>query len=398
MFTLDRKKIISSGLIASVILLGTACNASTSSDTSEKSKEYIASEVIKADNNYVFPAKKEKGIDGGSIYIQKDNMYTIYALTNQDKKDFHYGRTPSKTEEAAWDVDVMPDGTGLPEGSGSVEDGDELYEEKCAMCHGDFGSGGKGSRSTYPKLAGGDFESLKNQRTTDGADGPSRVIGSYWPYPSTLFWYIKTGMPFPHPKSLTNDEVYAITAYLLSINEIEIDGEELDDEYVLNREKFLKINMPNKDGFIPKIDGPKGPANVKAFLGDTKNYGNGTRCMTGCLDGKKPNIKRIASEIKDFEPPMSVERDFKEAETAGAVHPGQKTYESKCAVCHATDAMGAPVAGDKASWETRLKNGKDALYASGIKGINAMPPKGGAMDLSDDEFKAAVDFMIDSAK
>lgn len=365
MFTLDHKKIISGALILSTLLIGTV-NASD---------------------------KIEKTIGGGAVYKIENGMYTSYAVNTQEKKGFKYGRTPSKAEEKAWDVDVMPDGTGLPEGSGSVEKGDELYEEKCAMCHGDFGSGGKGSRSTYPKLAGGDFESLKNQRTTDGADGPSRVIGSYWPYPSTLFWYIKTGMPFPHPKSLSNDEVYAIVAYLLSINEIEIDGAVMEDEDVLDRKKFLSINMPNKNGFIPDINGPKGPANVRAFLGDPKNYGNGTRCMKGCLKGKKAPIKRIGSEISDFEPPMSVARDYKEPEATGAVHPGQKTYEAKCAVCHATDAMGAPVAGDKKSWEARLKKGKDAVYANGIKGLNAMPPKGGAMDLSDDKFKEAVDFM-----
>ena len=390
MFTLDRKKIISSALVASVILLGTACNASSDTEKSNVEKAPVKT-VAKASTS-----AEEKGVDGGAVYKIVDGMYTSYAVNTQDKKDFKYGKRPSQTEISAWDIDVMPDGTGLPEGSGSVEDGDELYDEKCLMCHGDFGAGGSGSRSTYPKLAGGSYDSLTNQRVGGNTDGPQRVIGSYWPYASTLFWYIQSGMPFNHPKSLTDDQTYALVAFLLSINEIEIDGEEMDDEYVLDREKFMKIKMPNRDGFIPNIDGPNGQDNVRKFLSDPKNYGNGTRCMKDCLDGK-PNIVRIQTEISDFEPPMSVLRSFKEAESKGTVHPGEKNYDAKCSVCHATDAMGAPAAGNKAAWDARLKKGKEAVYANGINGINGMPPKGGAMDLSDEAFKAAVDFMIDSA-
>jgi cytochrome c len=393
MFISEKRKIgISTALVASVMLFTTASFAT------DKAKEYIATEIIKNDSNPVFPAKKDKGIDGGVVYKVKDNMYTVYAINDQEKKGFKYGRTPTKNEEKAWDVDVMPDGTGLPEGKGSVEEGDELYEEKCAMCHGEFGSGGKGSRSTYPALSIGEAstESLKNQRTTPDADGPKRVIGTYWPQASTLFWYVKTGMPFPHPKSLTNNEIYALVAYLLSVNEITIDGQELDDEYVLDREKFLKIKMPNRDGFIPKIDGPKGPENVKKFLGDPKNYGNGTRCMKDCIDGK-PNVVRIAKEIHEYEPPVSVARDLPKETGKKEVSAGQKIYEASCAVCHATDAMGAPALGAKDAWAKRLKKGIDKVYSNGIKGINAMPPKGGA-DISEDDFKKAVDYMIDSSK
>lgn len=396
MFTLDRKKIISSAVMASVILFGTACNASTETEKIPATAETKTVDTTPAVAQKVVTTD-EKGIDGGAVYTVKNGMYTSYAVNEQAKKDFHYGRTPSATEIAAWDIDVMPDGTGLPEGSGSVEDGDEIYETKCSMCHGDFGSGGKGTRSTYPTLAGGDIASLTNQRVGEQTDGPKRVIGSYWPQASTLFWYVQSGMPFNHPKSLTDDETYAVVAYLLSINEIEIDGEEMDDEYVLDREKFLKIKMPNEKGFIPNIDGPTGPADVKKFLSDPSNYGNGTRCMKDCLDGA-PKISRIKTEIKTFEPPMSIARDFKEVEVVGNVHPGQKTYESSCAACHATDAMGAPPAGNKAAWDAKLKKGKDAVYTNGIKGINAMPPKGGNSSLTDEQFKAAVDFMIDSAK
>ncbi|NOZ90300.1 MAG: c-type cytochrome [Epsilonproteobacteria bacterium] len=385
----NRRKTISIALVASVMLFTTASFA----------KEYIATEVIKNNSNPVFPANKEKGIDGGVVYKVKDNMYTVYAINNQEKKGFKYGRTPTKNEEKAWDVDVMPDGTGLPEGKGSVEQGDELYEEKCSMCHGEFGSGGKGSRSTYPTLSIGEAstDSLTNQRINPDVDGPKRVIGTYWPQASTLFWYIKTAMPFPHPKSLNNDEVYALVAYLLSVNDITIDGQELDDEYVLDRAKFLKIKMPNEDGFIPKIDGPKGAENIKKFLGNPKNYGNGTRCMKNCIDGE-PNVVRIKKEIHKYEPPVSVVRDLpKEITSSKEVHPGQKIYETSCAVCHATDAMGAPNVGNKEAWAKKLEKGIDKVYENGIKGINAMPPKGGT-SLSDEDFKKAVDYMIDNSK
>jgi len=397
MFTLEKyKKYISTALVASVVLV-TASYASN--DKGTKGYEYIATEVIKDNPDPVFPAKKERGIDGGVVYKVQDNMYTLYAINPQfaDYK-YHYGRKPTLNEIKAWDVDVMPDGTGLPEGKGSVAEGEELYEEQCLMCHGDFGAGGIGSRGTYPALSIGEAstESLKNQRITPDAEGPKRVIGTYWPQASTLFWYLRTAMPFPHPKSLTTDEIYALVAYLLSINEIKIDGKELDDDYVLDREKFLKIRMPNRDGFIPKIDGPKGPENVKKFLNNPKNYGNGVRCMKNCFEGE-PRVVRIEKEIHEYEPPFSVERDLPKAKKEEKSHPGKKIYEESCAVCHATDAMGAPSIGNKKAWEERLKKGIEKVYENGIKGINAMPPKGGA-SISDEEFKAAVDYMIENSK
>jgi cytochrome c len=395
MFILEKhNRFISTALVACAIFLATASYASDK----DTKREYIATEIIKDDGKPVFPAKKERGIDGGVVYKVKDNMYTLYAINPQfSEYKYHYGRKPTKNEEKAWDVDVMPDGTGLPEGKGSVAEGEELYEEKCLMCHGDFGSGGIGTRSTYPALSIGEAstESLKNQRLTPDSDGPKRVIGTYWPQASTLFWYIKTAMPFPHPKSLTNDEVYALVAYLLSINEIKIDGKELDDDYVLDREKFLKIKMPNRDGFIPKIDGPKGPENVRKFLNNPNNYGNGVRCMKNCID--KVNVVRIEKEIHIYEPPVSVARDLPKPKKDEKSHPGKEIYEASCAVCHATDAMGAPNIGNKEAWAKRLKKGIDKVYEAGIKGINAMPPKGGA-DISDEQFKAAVDYMIENSK
>ncbi len=354
-------------------------------------------------------ANGKKVIDGGVTYPVKNGKISVYHV-NEDifKTKYTYGRKPTPNEIKAWDIDVMPDGTGLPEGHGTVEEGETVYEEKCQSCHGDFGSGGGG----YPALSKGNayelHESLKYQRTTPDSDGPVRVFGTYWPYASTLWWYIKTGMPHPAPLSLSDDEVYALTAYIISLNELKIDGEELDEEYDLNREKLLKLQMPNKDGFVPKIDGPEGLENVRKFFNDYSNYGNGTRCMKECFEGK-PKVVRIQVEMKDFSPPMSVERSEPknpcwiascDCESGGgaANAEGKKLYTANCAVCHDSGTADAPVLGDKDAWKTVLENGIDTVYKNALNGKGAMPPKGGNMDLSDDQVKAIVDFMVEKAK
>ena len=340
----------------------------------------------------------KKVIDGGVTYPLKDGKRASYYVNTQ-KNEVKFGRPATANEIKAWDIDVMPDGTGLPEGKGSVEEGDELYEAKCASCHFDFGAGGRG----YPALQQGNAyemqKTLKNQRLNPDDDGPKRNFGSYWPYASTLWWYIKTGMPHTAPMSLTDDEVYALTAYILSINEIKIDGEELDDEYVLNKENFLKIVMPNKEGFVPKIDGKDGLENVRKFYDEPKNFGgNKERCMKDCFEGK-PKIVRIQGVgISDYNPPLSNKKEKPaKKESASGGNEAKATYEASCAVCHGTDAMGAPVVGDKKAWEAALKKGLDKVYTNGIKGINGMPPKGGT-SLDDATFKAVVDYMVGASK
>jgi cytochrome c len=338
-------------------------------------------------------AVAKKNIDAALIYPIKDGKYQAYSVNTQGTKGFsHYGRTPTAAEIKAWDKDVMPDGTGLPEGKGSVEEGDELYAEKCAMCHGDFGAGGKG----YPTLSGGEG-TLKNQlvHPEKGDEPPVRTIGSYWPYASTLFWYIQSAMPFPNPKSLSNDETYAIVAYLLSVNEIEIDGEELDDDYILDRAKFLKIKMPNEDGFYPEVNGDVGTKEMSKYLNNPKNYGAGTRCMKDCDDTP---VVAIKNELKDFHPAPSTIRDLPSQKEVGEVSEGQKLYEATCSVCHASEAIGAPVVGDKETWVTLGKKGLDELNKNAINGINAMPPRGGNMDLSDDQINKIVEYMIKASQ
>lgn len=142
------------------------------------------------------------------------------------------GRPALPEEVAAWDLDVSPDGTGLPEGSGDVWTGDELFADYCAVCHGDFAEG----VGNWPKLAGG-------KGTLDHED-PLKTVGSYWPYLSTTWDYVNRSMPFGNAQSLTADEVYAIVAYILYSNDL------VDEDFVLSKETFMEVEMPNADGFI----------------------------------------------------------------------------------------------------------------------------------------------------
>ena len=342
----------------------------------------------------------KKVIDGGVTYPLKKGKRSLYYInTQKDLQKIKFGREATKNEIKAWDIDVMPDGTGLPEGKGSVEEGDEIYETKCASCHFDFGTGGNG----YPALQEGNAyegqKTLKNQRLNPNDEGPIRNFGTYWPRASTLWWYIKTGMPHTKTMTLTNDEVYALVAYILSINEINIDGEELDDDYILDRTKFLKIKMPNKDGFIPKIDGKYGLENVRKFYNNPKNFGgNKKRCMKNCFKGEIKVARIVGNGINDFSPPLSSKKEKqKRKENIDPKLKIKKIYEKSCSICHKDDSMGAPAVGDKKNWKEVLKKGKETVYLNAINGINGMPPKGGS-SLNEKEFKKVIDYMIDMSK
>ncbi len=142
------------------------------------------------------------------------------------------GRAPSADEIRGWDIDVRPDGQGLPPGKGTAAQGEDIYQSQCASCHGEFGEG----RDRWPVLAGG-IGTLVHDR-------PEKTVGSYWPYASTVFDYIKRAMPFGNAQSLSNDELYAVTAYVLHLNDIIPDL-----KFELNRETLPKIKMPNVDQF-----------------------------------------------------------------------------------------------------------------------------------------------------
>jgi len=170
---------------------------------------------------------------------------------------FHLGREATADEVAAWDIDIRPDGIGLPEGRGTVAQGEVIYAERCAVCHGDFGEG----RDRWPVLAGG-FDTLKAER-------PVKTIGSYWPYLSTVYDYVRRAMPFGDARSLSDDDVYAITAYLLYLNDVVT-----EEDFELSKENFVSVRLPNEENFF--MDD----------RGDEAHYARkGEPCMSDCKPG-----------------------------------------------------------------------------------------------------------------
>ena len=143
----------------------------------------------------------------------------------------HLGRPATPDEINAWDLSIPPDGTGLPPGSSSPEQGAVVYAQKCQSCHGEKGVG-----KPNDPLVGG--------QGTLASPNPVRTIGSYWPYATTVFDYIRRAMPYAQSKSLTNDEVYAVTAYLLHLNGI------IGPQDVINAQTLPQVKMPNRDNFI----------------------------------------------------------------------------------------------------------------------------------------------------
>ena len=147
------------------------------------------------------------------------------------------GAPISAEDSAPWDISIQPDGTGLPAGSGTAAAGAEIYAVKCIACHGERGAG-----QPNDQLVGGQGTLTELAQV--------RTIGSFWPYASTVFDYIRRAMPFQAPQSLTNDEVYALTAYLLALNGI------IDEDDAMNARTLARVRMPNRDGFVLKYPEP----------------------------------------------------------------------------------------------------------------------------------------------
>ena len=190
-----------------------------------------------------------------------------------EERKFYLGKIATKTEIAGWDIDVRPDGLGAPLGSGNAINGEEVYAEQCASCHGDFGEG----LDRWPELVGGE-DSLDTH-------DPVKTTGSYWPYASTMYDYIYRAMPFGVAQSLTHDETYQVVAYLLYMNEI------IEEDFVLDDKNIGKIKMPNVEGFLMPDPRP-----------DIANV-NGNPCMQNCntptkIIGKARDIDVTPEEEK----------------------------------------------------------------------------------------------------
>jgi S-disulfanyl-L-cysteine oxidoreductase SoxD len=142
------------------------------------------------------------------------------------------GKPISPEDLATWDISIGPDGAGLPVGSGTVQQGQAIFAAKCQPCHNEKGAGTPNDR-----LVGG-------QGTLTGDKPAIKTVGSYWPYATTLFDYIRRAMPLYESKSLSNDEVYGVVAYLLNLNGV------IPDTETINAQTLPKVRMPNRDGFI----------------------------------------------------------------------------------------------------------------------------------------------------
>lgn len=142
-----------------------------------------------------------------------------------------FGKPIAVPDLAPWDISIGPDGIGLPAGSGTVAQGEKVYLEKCQACHGEKGAG------------------TPNDRLVGGALMPPtaaavKTVGSFWPYPTTFFDYVRRAMPWNEPKSLTDAEVYAVAAYVFNLNGL------TPADAVMNAQTLPKVDMPNKNGFI----------------------------------------------------------------------------------------------------------------------------------------------------
>ena len=186
----------------------------------------------------------------------------MLAISSSIASDRPYGlgKLATAEEVAGWDIDVRPDGKGAPVGVGTAALGEEIYTERCAACHGDFGEG----IDRWPVLVGG-------QGTLDSHD-PVKTVGSYWPYASTIYDYVYRAMPFGEAQSLTHDETYSVVAYLLFMNDV-IEEEDMQ----LSNANIGSIKMPNRDGFMlpdPRPDGqPQGEPCMKNCSVSTKIIG-----------------------------------------------------------------------------------------------------------------------------
>ena len=291
----------------------------------------------------------------------------------------HYGigRAATPAEIAGWDIDVRPDGTGLPEGRGSVADGQRIYDDKCANCHGTFGES-----NDYMAIAGG--------VGTLGTDQPMRTTGSKLNYATTLFDYIRRAMPFNAPKSLSDDDVYALTAYVLSLSDI------VPADTVLDRRSLVALKMPNREGFTTD----------HGFMrADGKPDTHAGACMANCAAGV-----RLASEIPQhardshgdlamqMRQPASAAVAATQTPAAAPVAASDLAARAGCTACHGvTQAIVGPAFADVAR---RYHGRPDAAAAlaqkvrqggAGAWGTVPMPPQA----IDDGDLRMVIGWILD---
>lgn len=323
------------------------------------------------------------------------------------------GRHATMAEVAAWDIDVRPDFKGLPKGSGSVQKGQEIWEAKCASCHGTFGE----SNEIFTPIAGGTTkDDVKTGRVASLADmkQPQRTTLMKVPTVSTLWDYIYRAMPWNAPRSLTPDDTYALVAFILSLGEI------VPDNYVLSDKNIAEVKMPNRNGMTTK----HGFWSVNG-----KPDVNGSSCMKNCVQ-----FVQIGSTLPDFarnahdniadqnrmygpyrgadttKPPLAklpgpTGEGLKHAadtQSSAKKGPAALFQSENCAACHAPNAklVGPSIADISKKYEGQ-KGVVEQLMAkvktggAGVWGSIPMPPQA---QLSDEDRKTLVVWMLQGGK
>jgi len=308
---------------------------------------------------------------------------------------FGFGTPATPQQIRAWDIDVRPDGAGLPLGRGTVAQGQTIYDTKCATCHGTFGES-----TDYMVLAGG--------VGTLPSDAPLRTTGSKLNYATTLFDYIRRAMPFQAPKTLTDDEVYALTAYVLNLNDV------LPSDASLDRSSILSVRMPNRDGFttahgMMKRDGKPDVVSVACMA----NCAAGIRLSSQMPDYARDSHGNLADQTRPLgalegvdtsvPPGMPAAKTAQVAQSSAPVAAGADLVKSlACSTCHGvTRAIVGPAfrdvarkyAGDPGA-EARLA-AKVRQGGSGVWGAVAMPAQ---PQVKDDDAKSLVQWILGGAK
>jgi cytochrome c len=317
--------------------------------------------------------------------------------------DFGLGRTATSAEVKAWDIDVRPDFAGLPKGSGSVSDGEAVWEGKCATCHGTFGESNK---FFSPLIGGVTKEDIKTGHVASlkRPDYPGRTTFMKVATVSTLFDYIRRAMPWNAPKTLSNDQVYAVLAYMLNLSEI------VPDDFVLNDQTIRDVQklMPNRDGMTYNHAlWPSAALSGKPLKPDA----NAQPCMKNCKDKVEiasvlpdyalPSHGNIADQNRRVGPVRGQTTGPSAADGAAAKHPAAALADSSgCLACHAVDSK---LVGPSYAEVAQKYRGQDVATkiakkiregGEGVWGDVAMPPM---PDIKDDDLKALVAWILDGA-
>lgn len=323
---------------------------------------------------------------------------------------FNFGRAARPEEIAAWDIDVRPDGHGVKPGRGTVAQGQEIYDAQCASCHGTFGES-----NNYMALAGGvekeDLKTGRASRLTDPA--VQRTLGMKLNAATTLYDYIYRAMPWPSPMSLTVDQTYAVTAYVLHLNDI------VPADFELSDKNITKVAMPNRNGFTRA----HGMGSVKG-----KPDVQGSSCMSNCASETRivselPEYARnahgvLVQQFRQIGPKGAIDTSRYErvtarpvattgptadaAPAAGATNPREIANRNACLACHAVDQKLVGPALREVGSKYATRSDAEAYLAGKIKsggvGVWGQVPMPAQAGLKDDEALALARWILGGAK